>query len=306
MTVPTGEPASRAVLGVEKKATLCVIAEVFPDTPAQQAGLSAGDVIKQFGDTKVADHPQFTALVKAHADEEMPIVVEREGKTLELRITPRLDPKTKLVRIGVGIVPGVVNTPFWMLEREPMKQIKGDAGEIVRILRALVTPHEAKQAAGAMGGPITIFVALWASIKISIWSAVGFLRFLNINLAILNLLPIPVLDGGLIMLLLWEGITGRRVNPKFNMILLNTFLVLLISVMLLLTFMDVKRLPRMMGWDKRTASTEQTTNAAPSVPTTNLTTAAEVTNAAPAVQGTNEMPVVQATNDVSAGQPTAP
>jgi membrane-associated protease RseP (regulator of RpoE activity) len=80
---------------------------------------------------------------------------------------------------------------------------------------------------------------------VSLLNAVGFLRFLNVNLAILNLLPIPVLDGGHVLFSLWEGITRRRAHPRFVNILVNTFAGLLIAVFLLLTVMDVRRSPRL-------------------------------------------------------------
>jgi Zn-dependent protease len=90
-----------------------------------------------------------------------------------------------------------------------------------------------------------IITWLWVSIKISIFNAVGFLRFLNINLAILNLLPLPVLDGGHIVFCLWEGITRRRVHPRLVNALTNLFAVLLIGAFVLLTFRDFRRAPRM-------------------------------------------------------------
>ena len=153
-----------------------------------------------------------------------------------------------------------------MMYRRPLDQIRNDAAAIVRILKALVTPREARQAAGALGGPIMILTALWFSIQTSMLNAIGFLRFLNINLAILNLLPFPVLDGGHILFCAWEAVTRRKVHPRFVNVLVNVFAVLLIGVMLWISYRDLRQLvPRFipgMGGDGG-AQEEVVTNAPP-------------------------------------------
>ncbi|RKX40108.1 MAG: hypothetical protein DRP64_13170, partial [Verrucomicrobia bacterium] len=77
--------------------------------------------------------------------------------------------------------------------------------------------------------------------KMGIINALGLIRFININLAVLNLLPLPVLDGGHICFALWEGITRRKVHPKVVGTLVNVFAILLISAMLFLSWRDVER-----------------------------------------------------------------
>ena len=93
----------------------------------------------------------------------------------------------------------------------------------------------------ALGGPVAIFGMLWVYIKTNLLAAVGFLRFLNVNLAILNLLPIPVLDGGHIVFSTWELVSRRKAHPKIVNGLVNVFAVLLIIVFVLLTVKDVGR-----------------------------------------------------------------
>ena len=87
-----------------------------------------------------------------------------------------------------------------------------------------------------------IFAALWMAIKISIFNAVGFVRFLNVNLAILNMLPIPILDGGHVVFSLWELITRRKINAKVVNVLVNGFAILFLGAFLILTTRDVGRL----------------------------------------------------------------
>ena len=82
---------------------------------------------------------------------------------------------------------------------------------------------------------------IWFALKLGIINALGLIRFINFTLAVLNLLPLPVLDGGHVCFALWEGITKRKVHPKVVGTLVNVFAILPISAMLLLSWRDVDR-----------------------------------------------------------------
>jgi Zn-dependent protease len=94
-----------------------------------------------------------------------------------------------------------------------------------------------------VGGPVAIIVYYYGMVQASLMLAVWFTGFLNINLAIINLLPIPVLDGGHIVFSLWEWVFRRPVHAKVINFLVNFFALLLIGVFLALTFRDVDRSP---------------------------------------------------------------
>ena len=83
---------------------------------------------------------------------------------------------------------------------------------------------------------------MWRIVQESFLSGMGFLRMICINLAIINLLPLPVLDGGHIMFALWEIITRRKPHPRVVSILVTGFAVLLIGLMIFLSFKDVRLL----------------------------------------------------------------
>ena len=82
---------------------------------------------------------------------------------------------------------------------------------------------------------------IWYALKMGIFNALGLIRFININLAILNLLPLPVLDGGHIIFSLYEGISRKKIPTKVISILVNAFAILLISAMIFLSVRDVDR-----------------------------------------------------------------
>ena len=211
--------------------------EIRPGSSAFEAGLQQNDIVKSFDGITVNESTEFIKLVDERADKSVPIVVERDGQEVELTVVPRLYIKMA----SIGATPTDLVLP-WMQEKNPIAQLRADASGILRILKALVTPKQSKHAAGGLGGPVMIFAALWMAIKISMFNAIGFIRFLNVNLAILNMLPIPVLDGGHIMFSLWEMITKRKVHAKVVNVLVNVFMVLLMGVFLILTTKDVGRI----------------------------------------------------------------
>ena len=145
-----------------------------------------------------------------------------------------------------------------MPSRNPLAQLKWDAGQIFRVLQGLVTPKESKAVAGALGGPVMIAQVLYKQVRHNFWDAVGFLRFVDVNLAILNLLPIPVLDGGLILFALFELLFRRRPPTKIVDGLSVAFMWLFLALMLFLVFRDVSRSRRLsVATDRHEAALRQ-------------------------------------------------
>jgi len=252
LTVLSGETEKQITVPVQKKpdeygemisgvspAIPCVFGPVTAEGPADRAGVKKGDKALEFNGVMLVGWTHFTDLVQKLTGENILLAVEREGETLELLVTPEYNEEHDRMMIGVQL--GVGSGMPWMQYKRPFDQLKYDALAIFRVLKALVTPGESGQAASGLGGPVAIFVMLAGSIKMGVLNALGFIRFININLAILNLLPIPVLDGGHIVFALWEGITRRKVHAKVQAVLVNIFATLLIVAMLLLSVKDVDR-----------------------------------------------------------------
>jgi regulator of sigma E protease len=214
----------------------CLIGKVDPKMPAGLAGLKPRDRVVEVDGQKIVTWGQFVRVVRERADHEIALVVEREGQRLEFSLRPEYDREVDRARIGVEL--GIQDMPPWLRFKHPMKQLTSDAAGIWRVLSGLLNRHEAGNVVKMLGGPVAIFGMLWYSIQVNIFNALAFLRFLNINLAILNLLPIPVLDGGHIVFSLWEGITRRKAHPKLVNVLVNVFAILLICAFVLLTIKD--------------------------------------------------------------------
>jgi len=218
----------------------CILGRVTPGAPADQAGVESGDRVKVFGGTRVVDWNHFTELVQEYPGQPVTMQVERGAELVELEVTPEYNEDIDRALIGVAL--GGSGSMPWVLSGNPIEQVKSDASSIFRLLKALTTPGESKKAAGGLGGPVAIFTMIWFALKLGIFNALGLIRFININLAVLNLLPIPVLDGGHICFALWEGITRRKVHPKVVGTLVNLFAILLIGAMVFLTWRDSDRM----------------------------------------------------------------
>lgn len=218
----------------------CLFGSVYPDTPAERAGLLEGDEALAFNGEPVISWTDFTERIQSmEPGETAELTVARNGEKIVLSVSP--DYSEEYERMMIGVQLGGASGMPWMQYKNPIDQIKYDALAIVRVLQALTTPSEASQAAQGLGGPVAIFDMLMLSIKMGFLNTLGLIRFLNINLAMLNLLPIPVLDGGHIVFSLWEGITRRKVNARAQAILVNACAILLIGAMLLLTVNDIDR-----------------------------------------------------------------
>ncbi|MEA2068514.1 MAG: RIP metalloprotease RseP [Verrucomicrobiota bacterium] len=221
------------------QASPCQVLQVVAGSPAEEAGLIANDIIIGINGIMIQGSSHFIEVVQANPDSQVPLIVERQGEIKKLAVTPKYNEENDMVMIGIQFG-GALSLP-WTLSGNPVEQINSDASSIFRLLKALTTKGEAKQAASGLGGPIAIFTMIWISLKMSLVTTIGLIRFININLAVLNLLPLPVLDGGHVCFALWEGITRRKVHPKVVGTLVNVFAILLISAMLFLSWRDVDR-----------------------------------------------------------------
>ncbi len=216
-----------------------LLAQVMAKQPADTAGLKTGDLITEVNGQPILWWHELAESLQDQAGQEITISILRDDEALTLNITPEYNEEIK--RVLIGVTPGDPGMLAWSMEGSPIEQIKSDGSKIFRLLKALTSRKESKSAAKALGGPIAIFTMIWFALKLGIFYAIGLIRFININLAVLNLLPLPVLDGGHICFALWEAITRRKVHPKVVATLVNAFAILLIGAMLFLSWRDVDR-----------------------------------------------------------------
>ena len=235
------------------------IGKVEKGGPADRAGMLPGDRIVAINGNPVSTWSQLMTEVQIVGDKEGDFEVVRcSGESCEklmLKITPEQNKVTEAYYImAYSSTNNYVGSRF-LPARSPVKQLMWDAGAIFRVLGALVTPKDAKATAKALGGPVMIAEGIYRSIRADACDGFGFLRFLNVNLAVLNLLPIPVLDGGLILFSLIALIFRRRLPDWFVAKVTTVFMYLLIAAMALIVFRDIKRSYKIHTYEPEPAQT---------------------------------------------------
>jgi len=215
-----------------------VIGRVTDGYPAQEAGLMAGDEIKTINGEKVRSWIEVQERVRRESSRPITIRVLRQGKEIEFQILPKWDEEIKTKIIGIS--PQEVIKKFSIFES--IKEGFVQTGVLTcAILKGLFLIVFGK-AKLDVAGPIGIFQMLGMQAQQGMSSLLYFIGFISVNLAILNLFPIPILDGGVILLLVIEAIRHKPIPERGRQILEQIGLVLLIGLMIFATFKDMLRI----------------------------------------------------------------
>ena len=227
-----------------------VVSEVVADSPAERAGLMAGDRVLSADGTLMAEWMEWVEYVRARPGQVISLAVERGDDALAMQITPEAATLADGETIGrVGIAVSMPELPEGMLrefERGPVASLGAAfvrTGDLVgftlsslkKMIQGLISPKN-------LSGPITIAKVASASAKSGLESYIGFLALLSVSLGVLNLLPIPVLDGGHLLYYTVELLAGRPVPEKVQMVGYQLGLFLILGVMALALYNDFARL----------------------------------------------------------------
>lgn len=218
--------------------------EVFPDSPAMLAGIEVGDKISSINGIVVENFGDISSAVSTNKDDAMEITVDRNGKILSFKITPVTEKSqdvfgNEIDRDMIGIAS---KTPIF--RKLNIFQAFGQAVEnTYRIsmdtLRALGQMITGQRGFSDLGGPIKIAKYSGQSLNIGFGALIGLIALISINLGLMNLLPIPVLDGGHLFFYLIEILIRRPIPEKIQNALLSAGLGLLIFIMVFATVNDI-------------------------------------------------------------------
>ncbi len=227
-----------------------VVSEVVADSPAERAGLLPGDRVLSADGTPMAEWLEWVAYVRDRPGQPIALEVQRGNDTVAMQIVPDAETDSAGETIGrVGIAVSMPALPEGMLrefERGPVASLgaaflrTGDLvgftlSSIKKMIQGLISPKN-------LSGPITIAKVASASAKSGLESYIGFLALLSVSLGVLNLLPIPVLDGGHLLYYTVELLAGRPVPEKVQMLGYQLGLFLILGVMALALYNDFARL----------------------------------------------------------------
>lgn len=236
-------------IGILGPWTRPVIGEVMPDGAAQRAGLRQGDVVLKIGAIDVVDGQQLRELIRQSVRGQEPLAqawrVARSGQELTLEVLPEVktEPGVTVGRIGayVGAAPELVTVEYGVLEGAWAGAAKTwDVSLLTLRMMGRMVIGEAS--VKNLSGPLTIAEYAGRSASLGISQYVMFLALISVSLGVLNLLPLPVLDGGHLMYYLWEGVTGRGVSDAWMERLQRGGVAVLLLMMSIALFNDITRL----------------------------------------------------------------
>lgn len=226
-----------------------VLAELDPKGPAQAAGLKTGDRLLALDGQALGDWQQVVDLVRVRPDTKIVLKVEREGAQIDVPVTLSVRGEAKAAGgyLGAG-VKGVDWPPSMVREVSfgPLAAI-GEGARRTWTMSVLTLESLKKMLFGELSvknlsGPITIAKVAGASAQSGVADFLNFLAYLSISLGVLNLLPIPVLDGGHLLFYLVEWVRGRPLSDRVQGWGIQIGISLVVGVMLLALVNDLGRL----------------------------------------------------------------
>lgn len=236
-------------IGIVGPWTRPVLGEVMAGGAAERAGLHPGDLVLRLGGTDVVDGAQLRDLIRGSVRDGKPLTqvwrVDREGRMLDVTVTPQLvaDATGPVGRIGayVGNPPEMVYVRYGPVEGL-WKGVERTWEVSVLTLRMMGRMVIGEASIKNLSGPLTIADYAGRSASMGLTQYLAFLALISVSLGVLNLLPLPVLDGGHLMYYLWEGLTGRSVSEAWMDRLQRTGVVVLLLMMSIALFNDLTRL----------------------------------------------------------------
>jgi len=233
------------VLGFDPGLSL-IIDQVGRGSPAERGGLKGGDVVKQINGQDVSNVQHFISQIKSHAGNSVGLTVLRDETLLRLQVVPESDDKAQ-VRIGVRLT----SKSLHGTELYRMGMLEGLQYGVVRTweMSALTLQVFGKMVTASispdnLGGPIAIAQLAGKTAELGLVSFLTFLALISVNLGVLNLLPIPILDGGHLVYLGLEKVRGRPLTPSVMEKSQIIGLILIVGLMVFAFYNDISRLFR--------------------------------------------------------------
>ncbi|MBU4485496.1 MAG: RIP metalloprotease RseP [Candidatus Delongbacteria bacterium] len=222
-----------------------VIKGFAENSPAEQAGMIIGDVINGVNGKAVHDWRGLTEIIHNTPDKDILVTISRSDSIFiipvrTIAVRTLIDGEIKTIGL-IGIFSETEIKDASILES--LKEGSLATWNWIKIgwlsVKMLVTGEASLK---DLGGPLLIAQMTGESAKAGIWAYLSFIAFISVNIGFLNVLPVPLLDGGHFMFILYEGVTRRKIPPKVKFRILQTGMLLLFLLMIIVLFNDTSRL----------------------------------------------------------------
>jgi regulator of sigma E protease len=218
-----------------------VIGSLTPGYPAVEAGLMEGDRILSVGGLPVSHWNEMAQIIHGSPGKSVTIEIDREGQHHTLTVMPRLEEKSGRGLVGISPENETISRRYPVLESisRGFKRNVELLGLTFKFIWDLLTFNTSLK---LLGGPIMIFQVTGEVARAGVSEFIAFMAFLSLQLGVLNLLPIPVLDGGHLLFLGLEGIKGRPLEPRSREMAQRIGFFLLLLLILVVSYNDILRI----------------------------------------------------------------
>lgn len=237
--------------GIPRETNDVRVIEVVAGSPAQTAKILAGDIVRKVDEKAIVSVDEFVEMVEEKKGERIVLEIKRirgEEESLEkIRIIPREEPPEDEGPLGVIITSTeIYYPPAWQRPfvgayhgfKEAVFWGTTIVSSLAKVLMGLLVGEVPKDIAG----PVGIFAITSEAAKFGVLALINFVGILSVNLAILNVVPFPALDGGRLFFIVIESIIGKKVLPKLETAIHTVGMIILILLLLAITVQDVRRL----------------------------------------------------------------
>ncbi len=234
MAMTTGLPTEQGV----------IIGDVMQNSPAATAGMRSGDKIREIGGVAINGPDDVRPAIDPWLDKEVTFIIERDGERISTSITPRSPANRPASQgaIGISLAADVVNKTY-----DPVGAVGAAVRHAARFVGLMITGI-GDLITGQVGwdgvaGPVGIGQATSEIVGSGGFSLLlNWTALLSLNLFLVNMLPLPALDGGRLVFVLLEAVRGKKVAPQREALVHATGMILLLSFLVIISFFDVQRI----------------------------------------------------------------
>ena len=234
-----------------ERITAAKVDEVTPGSAAERAGFLAGDVVISIDGTEIDDFGDMQRIVSASPDQALRFTVHRDGNTVELTATPERkeikDQFGNMIRLGQLGIRRSATADDWTLERHDpgtafVKAVEECIFVVTRTFGYLGKVITGRESADQLGGPIRIAQLSGQVATLGVLPMLSFVAYISISIGLINLFPIPILDGGHLLFYAIEAVRGKPLSESAQEIGFRVGLAFILMLMIFVTWNDVSRL----------------------------------------------------------------